>query len=57
MDVDEMVEERFEEEVVGAGVGWCNSRNRTLVPARKQLMWEFVGGYVSMCFKYLYSLL
>ena len=51
-----MVEERLEE-VVGAVAGWCSSKKRTLVPARKQLMWEFVGGYVSMCFKYLSSML
>lgn len=44
MEVDEMVEARFEVEFVGARAGWCKRRKRTFVPARKQLMWELVGG-------------
>lgn len=53
MDVDETVDARLPEEPAGFAVGWWSSRKRTLVPVRKQLIWALVGGYVSICLRYL----
>ena len=58
---EDILEERYWEEErcevedrEVAAEGWCKRRNFTPeLPVMKAEMWEIVGGWVSMCFRYL----